>query len=79
MIPSEYFQLAVAAAFGLFGWLGNEMWNSVKKMQESISRIQSELPREYVHKDDYKQDVGRVHELLDRIYEKLDHKEDKSK
>jgi len=85
-VPSEYFQIAVAAAFGLIGWLMHEAWDLIKKLQESITRLQSELPRDYVQKDDYKQDIGRVHELLDRsyekldrIYEKLDGKEDKSR
>lgn len=77
-IPVELFQIIVGVLFGLVGWLGNEMWNLIKKLQENMSRMQSDLPKDYVQKDDYKQDIGRVHELLDRIYEKLDHKEDKS-
>lgn len=78
-IPVELFQIIVGVLFGLVGWLGNEMWNLIKKLQENMSRMQSDLPKDYVQKDDYKQDIGRVHELLDRIYEKLDHKEDKSR
>lgn len=78
-IPVELFQIIVGVLFGLVGWLGNEMWNLIEKLQENMSRMQSDLPKDYVQKDDYKQDICRVHELLDRIYEKLDHKEDKSR
>ena len=36
--------------------------------------MERELPLTYVQKDDYKEDISRVHELLDKIYDKLETK-----
>jgi hypothetical protein len=35
------------------------------------------LPKEYVAKDDYREDIREIKALLERIFEKLDAKADK--
>lgn len=64
-------------AFGLAGFFGGWVINSISK---SIIRIEdriSELPLLYVTKDDYKRDIDEIKAMLTRIFDKLDDKVDK--
>ena len=64
-------------AFGLAGFFGGWVINSISK---SIIRIEdriSELPLLYVTKDDYKRDIDEIKAMLTRIFDKLDEKADK--
>lgn len=68
--------LQVVGAFiiAVGGWFMRELWGAVKEMRKDLATLRADLPKEYVSKDDYRQDIGRIHELLDRIYEKLEAK-----
>lgn len=70
-------QAILGLVLAVLGWFARELWAIVQKLKEEVSQLKSDLPKEYVQKDDYKQDIGRVHELLDRIYEKLENKADR--
>jgi hypothetical protein len=50
-----------------------ELWAAVKELRSDLR----ELERDFVRKDDYRSDINRVHELLDKIYEKIDAKADR--
>jgi hypothetical protein len=61
----------------ILGWFMRELWAAVQKLKEDIASMREEIPKSYVAKDDYKADIGRVHELLDKIYDKLEGKADR--
>lgn len=74
-------KFSVPPLFGLIGWLMKQLWDAVEKLRSDISslgkefaKMERELPLTYVQKDDYKEDISRVHELLDKIYDKLETK-----
>ena len=63
--------IAVAGFFG--GWV-------LKRITDSLDRLDADvraMPEKYVAKDDYKDDIKRVQEMLDKIFCKLDGKADK--
>jgi hypothetical protein len=60
------------AAF-LAGWLINSITRSIEKIEDKLN----DVPVIYVAKDDYKQDLKRIYEMLDKIFAKLDDKADK--
>ena len=57
----------------VIGWFLRELWAAVKELRSDLR----ELERDFVRKDDYRSDINRVHELLDKIYEKIDAKADR--
>lgn len=73
----ELAQWALAAITGVMGWFLRELWSAVQKLKDDLAKLREDLPTSYVQKTDYKTDIGRVHELLDKIYEKLDGKADR--
>ena len=59
------------------GWFAREMWTAVKELKFDLAKLREELPREYVMRDDYKSDIKEIKEMLLRLMEKLEHKQDK--
>ena len=79
MTFDQFMQYGVVAISGVLGWALRELWAAVKSLREDISELERDLPLSYVQKDDYRQDITRVHDLLDKIYDKLDGKADRSR
>lgn len=62
---------AVSGAFG--GWILNSLSKAIIRIEDRLS----EIPMQYVSKDDYKADIGEIKSMLARIFDKLDNKVDK--
>lgn len=67
--------------FGLFsavaGWFAREMWSAVKMLQGDLSKLREAMPEKYVAKDDFKEGVNEIKNMLSRIFDRLDNKADK--
>lgn len=67
--------------FGLFsavaGWFAREMWSAVKELKGDLSKLREEMPVKYVAKDDFKEGINEIKNMLSRIFDRLDNKADK--
>ena len=61
----------VAGAFG--GWILNSLSRSIIRIEDRIS----EMPLQYVTRDDYRNDINEIKGMLGKIFDKLDSKVDK--
>lgn len=68
---------AIAFCGTLFGWLLRTIWNAVTALQNDLKELEREIHTSYVTKDDYRQDIVEMKEILKQIFEKLDRKADK--
>ena len=59
------------------GWFAREMWGAVKELRADLVTLRENLPKVYVARDDYKDDIREIKALLAKIFEKLEHKADK--
>ena len=73
----QVIQAGIALVSAILGFIMRELWSAVQKLRTDLSDLQSTIPTLYVQKEDYKSDITRVHDLLDKIYDKLDRKIDK--
>lgn len=71
------FNIAVALAGGLALWVLNSLTQRLQKAEDKIETLTNELPKEYVQKLDYKEDMREIKDLLRQIFDKLDGKADK--
>lgn len=72
--------LASAALFilnGVLGWFAREMWSAVKELKNDLSKLREDIPKTYVARDDYKDDMLEIKMMLNKIFDKLDTKKDK--
>jgi hypothetical protein len=67
--------------FGLFsaaaGWFAREMWAAVKELKADLAKLREDLPKSYVAKDDFKEGLKEVKDMLGKIFDRLDTKADK--
>tara|TARA_R110000822_G_scaffold105766_1_gene233631 strand:+ start:717 stop:950 length:234 start_codon:yes stop_codon:yes gene_type:complete len=59
------------------GWFAREMWSAVKDLKTDLSNLRENLPKVYVARDDYKEDIRGIKAMLEKIVDKLDAKADK--
>jgi len=67
----------LAAILTGVGWAARELWSAVKRLREDLQKIEVALPTNYVRKDEFAEGIKEIKNMLERIFEKLDHKADK--
>ena len=63
--------MTVAAFFG--GWILSRIYTAIDRLDDEARN----MPKNYVSKDDYREDLREIKELLGAIFKRLDHKVDK--
>lgn len=69
--------LIFGGIFAVLGWFCREMWAAVKELKADLAKLREELPKTYVTKDDYREDMRDIKAMLEKIFNKLDAKQDK--
>lgn len=59
------------------GWFARELWAAVKELKTDLAKLSTEIPKTYVTRDDYRQDLKEIRDLLAKIFDKLDNKADR--
>jgi cell fate (sporulation/competence/biofilm development) regulator YmcA (YheA/YmcA/DUF963 family) len=77
MEPQALFNLVIGAGLTVLGWFARELWAAVKELKSDLSKLREELPKSYITKDDYRQDMRDVKDMLGKIFDRLDDKADK--
>lgn len=67
------FNIAIALAGFFGGWVLNNISKSIDKLDVDVRA----LPHIYVTREDYKEDMRDIKEMLGKIFDKLDLKVDK--
>ena len=67
----------IGGGFTILGWFARELWGAVKELRADLATLREDLPKKYVAKDDYKEDIREIKAMLEKIFEKLENKADK--
>jgi hypothetical protein len=67
------FNIAVAIAGFFGGWILNNIHRSIERLDTDVRA----MPHIYVTREDYRDDMREVKEMLAKIFDKLDNKQDK--
>jgi antirestriction protein len=59
------------------GWVLKTIWDAIKILQQDLKEMEKELHTAYVSKDDYRQDLVEIKDMLKQIFDKMDRKADK--
>ena len=63
---------AVAAAFGIAGWLGRTLWDAVEELKRDVHQIEVDLPSHYVRREELSDSMKEIRDLCRQIFERLD-------
>jgi hypothetical protein len=69
--------LAGGAALATIGWFARQLWDAVQKLKSDMSRLELSISDNYVKKDDWKDGIKELKEMLGKIFDKLDSKQDR--
>ena len=77
MDTQQVLNVGLSVAMAGIGWFARELWSAVKELKADLSKLREDLPRTYVGRDDYRQDMTEIKNMLGKIFDKLDLKQDK--
>ena len=77
MNSQDLINLAFGASASVLGWFARELWAAVKELKSDLAKLREELPRTYVVRDDYKDDIREIKEMLTKLFDRIDNKADK--
>ena len=77
MEMQQIIDLGLGCAMAVIGWFAHEMWGAVKELKSDLSKLREDLPKSYVAKDDYREDIRELKEIMNKVFDRLDHKADK--
>ena len=77
MEMQQIIDLGLGAVMAVIGWFAREMWGAVKELKSDLSKLREDLPKEYVSKDDYRQDIRELKDIMNKVFDRLDNKADK--
>jgi hypothetical protein len=69
--------LVGGAALAVIGWFARQLWDAVQKLKADMSRLELSISDNYVKKDDFKDGIKELKEMLGKIFDKLDTKAEK--
>jgi hypothetical protein len=65
------------AVISVLGWFARELWEEVKNLKDEVMEMERDILSNHVRRDDYKQDMREIKDLLGKIFDKLENKADK--
>jgi antirestriction protein len=76
-MDQNLYNIIVAVAGAAIGWIVKVIWDAVRSLEADIRDMERELHTNYVSKDDYRQDILELKDMVKQIFDKLDRKADK--
>ena len=77
MEMQQIIDLGLGAVMAVIGWFAREMWGAVKELKSDLSKLREDLPKSYVSKDDYREDIRELKEIMNKVFDRLENKQDK--
>jgi antirestriction protein len=50
------------------------LWTASQELKADLAKLREELPKEYVAKDDYRQDVKELKDMISKLFDILENR-----
>jgi antirestriction protein len=77
MDNQQLFNLVVSIAGFLATFVFYQVMQRLQRSEDTVASLKERLSGEYVHKEDYRNDIKELKDMLRQIFDKLDNKLDK--
>jgi hypothetical protein len=71
------FNTIITLCGALGGWILKTIWDAIKEIKTDFKELNREVNQDFVRKDDFKDAVKDIKDMLGKIFDKLDSKVDK--
>lgn len=78
MDNQQIFNLVVAVGAFLGVFVFNQIMQRLQRLEDNLASLKETMPHDYVQKDDYRNDVKELKDMLRQLFDKLDNKADKA-
>jgi hypothetical protein len=69
--------IGIGSLLAIGGWFARQLWDAVQKLKSDMSRLELSISDNYVKKDDWKDGIKELKDMLGKIFDKLDSKADR--
>ena len=69
--------IGIGSLLAVGGWFARQLWDAVQKLKTDMSQLELSISDKYVRKDDFKDGIKELKEMLSKIFDKLDSKADR--
>ena len=56
----------------VFGWVLRMLWTASQELKADLAKLREELPKDYVSKDDYRQDVKELKDMIGKLFDLME-------
>jgi cell division protein FtsL len=64
--------IVITTVSAVFGWILRMLWTASQELKQDLARLREELPKEYVSKDDYRQDIKELKDMISKLFDILE-------
>lgn len=73
----EIYNIGIGAVLAGLGWFARELWGAVAELRRDIRQIEIDLPSNYLRKDEFREGVNEIKNILGEMFRKIDDLKDK--
>jgi hypothetical protein len=75
--PNHLIDLLLAVITGVGGWFLRMMWEAVASLRKDVGLLEASLPKVYVMREDYRDDIRELKDMVAEIWAEMKSKQDK--
>jgi uncharacterized protein YoxC len=77
MDSQDIFNAAITLCGAFGGWILKTIWDAIKDLKTEVRELNREVNQDFVRREDFKDSIVEIKEMLNKIFDKLDNKADK--
>jgi antirestriction protein len=64
--------LVIMTVGSVFGWVLRMLWTASQELKSDLAKLREELPKDYVSKDDYRQDIKELKDMIGKLFDLME-------
>jgi len=64
--------IVIMTVGSVFGWILRMLWTASQELKADLAKLREELPKDYVVKDDYRQDVRELKDMIAKLFDLME-------
>lgn len=77
MDTQSLLNILFGAGLSVIGWFARQLWDATQSLKHDLSHLELSVAENYVKKVDINNRFDKMEAMLEKLYDKLDHKADK--
>lgn len=77
MDSQDIFNAAITLSGAFGGWILKTIWDAIRDLKTEVRELNREVNQDFVRREDFKDSISDIKEMLNKIFDKLDNKADK--